>query len=185
MRLPHALLLCVCLLGVTQLTWSQTKATAIPGYLNPSTGTFTTRVSSSATPQPDAEAALAGTGIFFREQFNITITNYDQPTSDLVACEVSMSSTGDSNSSYFHELEVVPATASGGNWTCSVPVLTLWTLQTPGSDSIYATVSVYIYAPGQTAVDGLLPSLRESDQSMILTQPGNTQTVMNNVSFQL
>jgi hypothetical protein len=184
MRMSHAFLVCVCLLGATQLAWSQTKAAAIPGYYNPTTGEFTTHIASSARPQPNAEAALTGTSIFFREEFNITISNYDQPTTAQAVCIVTMYSFGDSNGSTFGETASTPATLNGNTWTCDVPVLTLWTLQTPTTDSISATVAVDIYSSNSTVPGGLL-LMRESSQSMTLAQPGNTQTAENSIFFHL
>lgn len=185
MKMSQAFLFCVCLLGATQFAWSQTKGATIPGFYNPTTREFTTRSASSAPAKPDTQTALAGSGVFFREQFNITIANYDQPSSDQAACSVSMDSYGDSNGASYHETASVPATSNGSGWTCEVPVLTLWTLESPTTDSISVTVDVYIYAPNQTAVDELLPNLRESEQSLTLSQPGNTQTVVNTLTFQL
>lgn len=179
MRMPHAFLVCVCLLGATQLAWSQTKAATIPGYYNPTTGEFTTHVASSATAQP--QAALTGTSIFFREDFPITITNDDQPAGAQVVCSVEMFEVGDANGS-FSEVASVAAVYSGGTWSCDVPVLTLWTLKTPTTDQIDASVSVTIYSQISTTAPTIY---RQSGQSFLLTVPANTQTVENNVSFQL
>jgi hypothetical protein len=184
-RMPHAYLICICLLGAAQLGSSQTQTAPIPGYYNPTTRQFATRLDPTAALHPDAQAAITGSSVFFREQFNITITNYDQNPGDSAVCAVSIDSFGDTNSAGYHDTATTPATLSGNNWTCSVPILTLWTLQTPGTDSISVEVDVYIYPPNQTAVAGELPSLRESSQSMTLSQPANGQTVTNNVTFQL
>ena len=180
MRMPHAFLVCVCLLGATQLTWSQTKAAVIPGYYNPTTGDFSTHIASSATAQPDVQAALTGTSIFFREDFPIKITNYDQPASAQVVCSVTLILEGDANP--FSEIAQAPAAYSGGTWSCDVPVLTLWTLKTPGTDAIIASVSVTIYSQISPTAPTIL---RESTQSFSLTVPANTATVENNVTFQL
>lgn len=179
MRMPHAFLVCVCLLGPTQLAWSQTKAAAIPGFYNPTTGEFTTHIASSATAQP--AAVLTGTSIFFREDFPITITNYDQPAGAQVVCSVTMLSELDANGT-FSEIASAPAVYSGGTWSCDVPVLTLWTLKTPATDEIIAGVSVTIYSQ----ISPTAPTIyRQSSQSYILTVPANTATVENPVSFQL
>jgi hypothetical protein len=178
MRMPHAFAVCVCLLGATPLIFSQTKAAAIPGYYNPATGEFTSHIASSAAAQP--QAAYTGTSIFFREDFPITITNYDQPPGAQVVCAVSMFSVGDINA--FSEIAEASAVYSGGTWSCDVPVLTLWTLRTPATDLISASVSVTIYSQISTTAPTIL---RQSTQGFSLTVPANTATVENNVSFQL
>jgi hypothetical protein len=179
MRMPSAFLACVCLLGTMQPARSQTKAAAIPGYLNPATGEFTTHVASSATPTP--QVSLTGTSVFFREDFPITITNYDQPANAQVVCSVSMLTVADANG-LFSDGASVAATSSGGGWTCDVPVLTLWTLKTPATDTITGSVTVAIYT--QTSAAGLAIT-RESSQSFSLTVPANTATVENYYTFQL
>ena len=179
MRMPHAFLVCVCLLGATQLAWSQTKPTAIPGFYNPTTGEFTTHIASNATAQP--QAALTGTSIFFREDFPITITNYDQPAGAQVVCSVEIFEEGDANAG-FSDSASVPAAYSGGTWSCDVPLLTLWTLKTPATDMISASVSVTIYSQ----LSSTAPTIyRESSQSFTLTVPANTATVENHVAFEL
>ena len=179
MRMPHAFLVCVCLLGATQLAWSQTKPTAIPGFYNPTTGEFTTHIASNATAQP--QAAPTGTSIFFREDFPITITNYDQPAGAQVVCSVIMLLEGDANAGFADSASAL-AVYSGKTWSCDVPVLTLWTLATPATDRITANVSVTIYSQ----ISPTAPTIyRQSTQSFILTVPANTATVQNNVAFHL
>jgi hypothetical protein len=182
MKMSQMFLVCVCFLGAAQLASSQTKATAIPGFYNPTTGKFTTHIDAGARAQPASTPATTATPIFFREQFNITITNYDQPSSWQAVCSVSI---GSDDEGGYGESAAVVATAVGSGWTCSVPILTLWMLQTPATDSIYADVSVDIYSPSATPVNGYYPAYRESDQSLTLPQPGNSQTVENAVAFSL
>jgi hypothetical protein len=179
MRMPHAFLACVCLLGATQPTWSQTKATTIPGYFNPATGEFTTHAASSAAATP--QATLTGTSIFFREEFLITITNYDQPANAQAVCNVSIS-TADANGG-FEDTASVAAVSTGGGWSCDVPILTLWTLKNPTTDLIVAGASVTIY----TQVSPTAPPLyRTSVQpGLTLSVPANTATAVNSLSFSL
>jgi len=158
--------------------FNATGPKAIPGFYNPATGEFTTHVASSATPQSDAQAALTGTSLFFREDFQIKIWNYDQSTSAQVSCTASIE-TADTNG-VFEDSYTVPAVLSGQNWTCDVPVLTLWTLQNPGADAMSAVVSVEI-----NGVSSGTGPARVSTQSFSLTVPGNTQTVVNSMIFQI
>jgi hypothetical protein len=184
MKMPQAFLVCACLLGATQLAWGQTAKPSvpqIPGYLDPTTGKFTTQVASNATVQP--QAALSGTSVFFREDFQVSIANFDQPTNSQVVCSVTMLSTSDSNG-VFEELYSVPGTQTGSGWYCEVPVLTLWTLKTPATDTISASVAVTIYS--QYSPTTTPEVYRQSTQSLgTLSVPANTQTIVNSVSFQL
>jgi len=181
MKLLQAFLVCLCLLGATQLAFSQVKEPAvhtIPGFLDPTTGNFTTRIAHAPTATGDAQAEVTGTSVFFRETFQISIVNYDQPGTTAV-CSVSMSSYDDSNG-FYEDDATVPATPSGSGFSCNVPLLTLWTLQTPATDMISASVTVTIYS--QTTP---VPIYRSSSQSLTLAQPGNTQTAVNTVKFQI
>jgi len=188
MRVSKTVFLCACLVVLTQLVWSQNKGIGafqedgIPGFLNPHTGKFTTRAQESGVK---AHPQLSGTSLFFREQFNITITNYDQPSSALVVCEASISTYDDANGE-FDDDATVTATLSGNTWTCDVPVLTLWTLQTPNSDSLNACVYVTVIEPFSVGSVSQAVNVRDSDQPcQTLGVPANGQTVVNSLTFQL
>ena len=185
MKVTQAFVVWLCLLGATQLAWSQVKepaAHAIPGYLDPKTGKFTTQITPGATAQPDAQAAATSTSVFFREQFNIAIANYDQSSGSTVVCSVEMSSYGDAAGDY-EESASVTATATGNGFSCDVPVLTLWTLQTPTTDTISASITVSLYSGSSPSLASL--TSRSSTRSLTLTQPGNTQTVINTINISL
>ena len=190
MRMSKAIFVCVCLVGLTQLVWSQNKdlgafqEKGIPGYLNPRTGTFTTRTQRSAVT-PGVTPDFSGTPIFFREQANITITNYDQPSNVLVVCHADIDSFSDANSGWFDSADVV-ATASGNTYTCNVPILTLWTLQTPTTDRLQLCVSVDIIQVFTLGSVSSPQSTRSSQQPCLdLAQPANGQTVVTSFTFQL
>jgi len=187
MKRRSAILFCLCLVGLAQLVWSQNRAArvshekGIPGYLDPRTGKFTTRVDDSALNA--AKPELTGTTILFREQFNITITNYDQSSSDAVACEATIDSDDDPNGD-FYEDAMVFATRSGSTYTCDVPILAQWTLQTPGSDTIYAYVYVDFLKGVTIGPASTYFEVRESDQPRFaLPVPSNGQTVVTNLGF--
>lgn len=155
---------------------------AIRGYLNPATGQFTTRIAPDANAQPGAlpEATThTGTALFFREDFQITVQNYDQPSNATAVCEVYMSTYEGGNDDYSDDLSV-PATATSGGWTCDVPILTQWTLQTPTQDTISASVSISIYSQSTP-----VPIGRSATQSFTFAVPANTQTITNTVNFRL
>jgi len=188
MRLSKALFVCVCLVGLTQLVWSQSNSfgashgKGVPGYLDPRTGKFTTQVQNhggDTGANPDA-----GTAVLFREQFNITITNYDQPTTNvLVVCSANISSYGDPNGYYYDDASIV-ATQSGKNYTCDVPILTSWTLQNPGSDTITAYVTVdfvqVFTLNGTSAIESIR---RQEPPYMTLPVPQNGHTVITTLNL--
>jgi hypothetical protein len=188
MKLTQAFLVCLCVLGATDLAWSQVKEPAgrpIPGYLDPATGKFTTRIAHAATAQPDPAAGVSSTSVFFREDFQIYIANYDQKGTSAI-CSVDMTSYDDAGGTY-DEVSSVFATAVGSGFSCDVPVLTLWTLQTPTTDMITATVTVTVYTPNsQTSPVLIYPGgYRSSTQSLTVAQPANGQTAVNSIKFSL
>lgn len=188
MKLSQALIVCVCLLGATQLVKSQVKESAahgIPGTLDPATGKFTTRLGLAKTQtNPEVAGSTASTNILFREDFHISITNYDQSGTTAV-CSVEMYSSDGGGEGYDEEASV-SAAASGGTFSCDVPILTQWSLQTPTTDNVYASITVTIYTAGSaTGALGTPTVYRMSSRSLTLAQPGNTQTVVNNVNFTL
>jgi len=190
MKISKAVFICVCLAGLTQLVWSQNRSSeafqdkGIPGYLNPRTRTFTTQAQDSGVKQ-EATAGFTGTPIFFREQANITITNYDQPTSGVTICRAQISSISDANIG-FSDSQSVTASLSGNTWTCDVPVLSLWTLQTPTTDSLSLCVSIEIVQLYTLGSFTTAESARESSQPCLtLPMPANAQTVVTNFTFQL
>ena len=187
MRMSKAIFVCVCLVGLTQLVWSQNKGTGafqekgIPGYLNPHTRTFTTRAQGSGVQGPE----FTGTAVFFREQANITINNYDQTTNSLAICHADITSIGDANSGWYDSADVV-ATLSGGTWFCDVPVLTQWTLQTPATDQLELCVSVDIISLHTLGSLTEAQSSRSSSQPCLtITQPANGVTNVQTFGFQL
>ena len=171
-----------CLLGLTQLGWSQNDGAGayrhgIPGYLDPHSRTFTTKAESSRPNQP-----LAGTAIVFRETFNFSISAQDVPSTDVIFCSAYIE-TEDTNGEWYDYNKIV-ATRSGDSASCSVPILVRWTLLNPTTDQI--TAEVYVYAvQGVSIGGGGYESLeRYSDQPQItLSVPANDTTVTTGVSF--
>lgn len=180
--------LCVVLFTLAPSLWSQNTWTqrsfggsqekGIPGYLDPKTGTFTAKANrETSTP-------TSGTPIFFREQFNVTIDNFDQSTSDLVVCDAhieTFDSTGD-----WYDDAVSVATKNGNNFTCTVPILTQWTLLSPTSDTITACVTV-TFIQNYTLGGVTQPNTARSSAPPCLTLPvpANGTTVNNSLTFML
>ena len=186
MKSSQLFLVCLAFLGSTQLGKSQVKRpAAIPGYLDPATGKFTTQLAPAAAEQaaqPNA-AAATGTSVFFREVFSITIQNYDQSANSNVVCAASIT-TYESGSGYsYTDVASVTASPYGNGFTCNVPVLTTWTLNTPASDSISVTLTV-TSVPSGASTNSIGPG-RTSFQTFTIAVPGNSQTVYNNALFTL
>jgi hypothetical protein len=190
MRTSKLIFACLCLAGLTQLVWSQNKTVeaahgvhgrGIPGYLDPQTRNFTTKAEGSgAGAQGDSAAPLSGTPILFRETFNFTIAALDIPPSAVIFCYASID-TSDTNGS-FYESNTTVATRNGNSATCSVNLLSNWTLQNPTTD----TISAFYEAYAEQAVPvGSYTEVIERygyGPGLTLPVPANTQTVVNPVS---
>src|SRR5208283_2321768 len=98
----------VCFLSIVLCTvgWTQAQPTqgalgkqahGIAGYLDPQTGTFTTRAQTAAVPN------VATTNTIFRLIFNFHFEYNDQPASSPIGCEVSISPVGDSSGLFINE----------------------------------------------------------------------------------
>jgi hypothetical protein len=188
MRMSKAIFVCVCLVGLTQPLWSQNKILGaaqekrIPGYLDPRTGAFTTRIQHSGA-SAEVKPGVTTT-VLFREQFNITITNDDQSSSAIASCGASID-TEDSLGFYEDDATIV-ATKTAGGWTCDIPVLTSWTLATAGSDQINACVHVDVFVPITVGSITEAVDARESTPPCLtLAVPANDATVVNAISMTL
>lgn len=155
----------VCFLCVVVCTvgWSQgqspqialgKQARGIPGYLDPQTGTFTTRPQ-TVTPN------VATTNTIFRLIFNFHFQYNDQPSSNVTACEVSISPVGDAASVFINE-DAVAISADGGQ-SCQVTILASWPLATASSDTISMNYVIHSY---QTVSGVAIESSRTSSQSL-------------------
>jgi hypothetical protein len=141
MMISKLMCVCVCLVGFTSPVWSQNQPSQVPatnptpgvaGYLNPQTGTFTTR----AKVVPNAETTPT-TSILARLIFNFSILN-DQ--TNPITCSVSIAPEGDTGGFFYSEY--ASFTAPGGSSTCSVTILFSWNLATPTSDTISVEYSL-------------------------------------------
>jgi len=182
MKTSKLIFVCFCLVGLTQLVWSQNNSASahrhgISGYLDPHSRTFTTKAENSRPNQP-----LAGTAIVFRETFNFSISAQDIPSNAVIFCDASIS-TNDTNGDWYDGNEIV-ATRSGDSASCSVPILVRWTLVNPTTDTIDARVNVYTEQGVSIGGGGWDYLERYSDQPDItLSVPANDTTVTTGVSF--
>jgi hypothetical protein len=156
MRMSKLILVCVCLAGVTQLVWSQNgslnaapvgRAHGIPGYLDPRTGTFSTKVQADAqsSENPELTPAVA-TEVFGVWYIQLTISLYTTPASgDIVVCGANLD-VGDTYPAFGYEEEgATQATVSGSTATCTVTIPYLWYLATPKTDMVTVTYDVSLY----------------------------------------
>jgi hypothetical protein len=159
-----------CLVGLTPLVWSQSQGQplangaavrqnhGIPGYLDPQTGTFTTRLQNAA---PEVQLPNT-TRVLFRMIFPISININDQPAGSTTFCAVDISS-NDANG--FFESASTAGNASG----CTLTILAQWDLATPGSDTIFASFDI--------SSSGTGVSRSTSHHLASIPMPNNGQTV--------
>ena len=142
-------LFCLVATGLTSLAWGRGRAQlsavsgnrGIPGYLDPKTGTFTTR---AQNPTPDVQPPNT-TRILFRVIVPININLTDQPSSNIFECSVHISTSDPTG--FFDESADVIGNAQG----CTVPVLAQWDLGTPGSDTIFISYDLNSFGGSITA----------------------------------
>jgi hypothetical protein len=185
MRMPKLIFASVCLVGLTQLAWSQSHAIGArrhgtPGFLGQS-GRFAPRAEHSGAGNP-ADAPLAGTPILFRETFVFTISAGDIPAAAVIICYADIE-TEDTNGEYYEENGVV-ATRSGSTATCTVPILAKWTLVNPTTDTIDARYDVYS-EQGVSIGGGDWEDIYRGSEGpdLSLPVPANTQTVTTDISI--
>jgi hypothetical protein len=188
MRISKLIFVCMCLVGITQLVWSQNQHTdagrqahGIPGYLDPRTGTFTTRAQPSESAE---ETPPTLTTILARLIFNFTIVPNDQPTTATTSCTVSLSTTDSSGLTY---VESATGIATNGGTACKVTVLFSWALASPTQDQVfidYHIASFQSIAVGGTAsvqefrsADHTLPSISVPMNGQTITEPTITTTI--------
>jgi hypothetical protein len=162
MRMLKMIFVLVCVVGLTQLIWSQngssaserterdTHARGIPGYLDPRTGTFTTKAQSVPGNQ---EGALDPTLTNYYGTYVITLTitiSSNISTSDVIVCTASLS-TDDPGGGLFSEDAAAVASRSGNTATCKVVIPYSWFLTTPGTDLVsidYGADSFHLFTVG-------------------------------------
>jgi len=183
MRTSKLIFVCVCLVGLAQLGWSESQhlgaskqSHGIPGYLDPRTGTFTTKVQSSVVTSDESEEPTTLTTITARLIFNINIVYNDQPSNAITACSVTINEFGDSSGLFYEEEATAIATSNGT--ACKVTILFSWPLANPTQDQIsveYHIDSFQSVTVGGTAVVEPFRSLDHSIPS--LPMPSNGQTI--------
>jgi hypothetical protein len=179
MRISKLIFVCMCLVGITQLVWSQNQHVGagrqghgIPGYLDPRTGTFTTRAQPSETGE---ETPPTFTTILARLVFNFTIAHNDQPTNATTSCTVSLS-TADSSGLDYNESATAIATNNGT--ACTVTVLFSWTLASPTEDQVFVDYHIASFQSITVGTTASVQEFRGADHSLpSISVPLNGQTI--------
>jgi hypothetical protein len=176
MKISRMIVALVCFVGLTQLVWSQNGKVAavgnqshgIPGFLDPQTGTFSTRVQ-SASESADGEPVTAVTywGTYVAT-FTISISS-TFPTGTVFDCSTSLS-TGDfgsngSEGSYSEEGSAI-ATGSGSTRTCKVVIPYSWLLLNGPTDTVNISYSVSAISTGTVGTVTTAVALRTASRSV-------------------
>jgi len=181
MRKLTVILVGICFAGFAQLALGQmgsagsaqmTHQHGVPGYLDPKTGTFTTRAHSSGV-SADISPDIATTTILARLVFKFNIRT-DQTSPAVTFCTVDLD--GGDEAGFYEEEGSAVATAAGT--ACTVTILFSWTLATPTMDTISVSYDVGAFQP--VAVGGISTSeeFRHSSHSIAnIAVPLNGQTV--------
>jgi hypothetical protein len=179
MKISKRILVCVCLVGLTQFVWSQNQTIGAQGQGVSHPETFPAAAHYRVSHPGDVP--LSGTPILFRENFVFTISAGDIPAAAVIFCYASMS-TDDTNGEFYESNEVV-ATRSGSTATCTVPLLAKWTLVNPTTDMIDAEYETYAEQGFAIGGGGWDSTERSGDgPDLSLPVPANTQTVTNDIS---
>jgi hypothetical protein len=166
MSIAKSILVCVCLVGLTQPVWSQKPnesakpAPGILGYLDPKTGAFRPLVQ-NPPEEEEIEPAIAPTTGTFVFNFTITIASKNLG-GDTVLCSAD-ATTFDTTGLSATESASVKATVSGSAAKCTVTIPYSWPLKTPASDSV--TLSYSVEAVNTSTTTGGQPT-RSSFQSL-------------------
>jgi hypothetical protein len=123
------------------------RAHGIPGYLDPRTGTFTTKAQLNTQSSENFDSALPpliGEGGTWN--INLTLEVYTKPASgDIIVCEATL----DVNDTYpsfgFEETGTAQATVSGTAGSCNVSIPYLWYLSTPTKDMVTVSYTVSLF----------------------------------------
>ena len=199
MKLSKLILVCICFAGLTQLVWSQNsnlsaapggRAHGVPGYLDPRTGTFTTKVhaEAEASVNPDVTFSVR-TGTW---NFSLPVTLKTAAKSgDILACEVDVS-TFDPITIGYEEKAATSVSSPGTRATCTVNIPYSWVLtnltgSTPDTVTISCSVSLihaYAVGSGSTSVT-VAESSRETNHTTTESEavPANGATTNITIEY--
>lgn len=159
----------------------------VPGYYDPSTGTFTPAHQSSADVEPATSTTETGELII---KYTITVKS-TIPKNGVIGCNAS-ADVGDSAGEYEERATGVATLVSGTTYTCSAIIHYSWLLATPTTDKISFTSEATIdYGYQVTATNGTAiivepVEARANDSSITpISVPANGATTTVDVSVTL
>jgi len=171
MRFSKIVVVCICLLGLTQPARSQqteggqkkegAAEQGIPGYLDPRTGAF--KPMAKAPLEESEIEVLTPTAGDFQVTFKITVKS-SLPSTAKVSCTFSAIVQDTKSLLTMTDSMTVAATGSGGSRSCTLDMFYSWPLSSPSTDT--AMLSYSIDALGGTS--GTL------DRSSTQTLPSKT-----------
>ncbi|MBV9302916.1 MAG: hypothetical protein JOY62_04200 [Acidobacteriaceae bacterium] len=152
MKLVNLIFASICVIGLTQLGWSQSHRNrdarhGVLGYFDPETGTFKP-MTPQALEEGAAPPASPTTGTFV---FNITITIKSSiPTSDTIVCTATADTDDVSSGRFMDEEASVAAKRTGNTATCSVTIPYSWPLSSASSDTVGLSYEVEAFSSTTT-----------------------------------
>lgn len=167
MKISKIIFAVVCIVGLTQLVWSQDEAMGarergIPGYLNPKTGTFSTRAQSESSEALPNVAATYYYGTITITMIVSVASSF--PSGTVFRCTGSANTSDSGGGEFYEDASVTAPAPSGGKTTCTVTMNYYWQLSTPSSDYIGLSFEVDAFntvtVGSQTEVDKLRSASR-------------------------
>jgi len=179
MRFSKMVLVCICLLGLTQPARSQqtegsqkkegAAEQGIPGYLDPRTGAFKPM---AKAPLEESDIEVTSTAGDFKVTYNITVKS-SIPSTAPVLCTFETFVSDIGSGLTMSDTMTVAATGSGSSRSCSLDMFYSWPLSTPGNDMVTLSYSVDATGTGTGTFKE-----RVSTQSLPSKKPANGQTAI-------
>jgi hypothetical protein len=167
MKMSRLIFALVCLVGLTQLVWSQDKEMGlrergIPGYLNPRTSTFTTRAQSQSS-----EAAPTAP-VYYYGAIVIKLTVFvasSFPAGTVFVCSGSASTFDSGGGDFFEEATAVAPAPQNYQTNCTLTMNYYWQLSTPTTDSVNISFSVEADNTGSVGNQTKVIALRVAERT--------------------
>jgi len=137
MRTSKMMFVCVCVIALTQIGWGQQAnkqgaAPGIPGYLDPTTGTFTTKVQPGEVAEASSVPVEAWYGDFYIH-LDLEMTTPVPSDGNVTCSSTAFQGYLDRGGGYSENATAV-AKHTGSTWTCQMSIPYLWYLQSGTKD---------------------------------------------------
>ncbi len=177
MKISRMIVAFVCFVGLTQLVWSQSGRVAaagnhqqgIPGFLDPQTGMFSTKLQSPGGSVDDTSSAAA---VVYWGTYVVTLTisiSSTLPSGSIVTCSASLAvsdfGSGGSEGTYYEDGSAL-ATGTGSTRTCKVTIPYSWLVLNGPTDMVsisYDVSALTTYTVGTVTKDA---SFRDASRSV-------------------